>query len=102
VAALGAAAALEIQASKESQSSEVVAPGDLGFDPLGLAGITKSQKHYMLEAELFNGRLGMLAITGFAIQEWWNQASVVNDMPIFFKPMNVVFEQLMDAGAKSL
>jgi hypothetical protein len=104
VAALGAAAALEgIQASKERQSSEVVvAPGDLGFDPLGLAGTTESQKHFMQEAELFNGRLGMLAITGFAIQEWWNQASIVNDMPIFFKPLNVAFEQLMDAGAKSL
>ena len=103
VAALGAAAALEgIDASKERQSSEVVAPGDLGFDPLGLAGSTESQTHFMQEAELFNGRLGMLAITGFAIQEWWNQASVVNDMPIFFKPLNVAFEQLMDAGAKSL
>jgi hypothetical protein len=102
VAALGAAAALEgIQVSKEGLSTEV-APGDLGFDPLGLAGKTESQKHFMQEAELFNGRLGMLAITGFAIQEWWNQASVVNEMPIFFKPLNAAFEQLMDAGAKSL
>jgi hypothetical protein len=26
----------------------------------------------------------------------------VDQIPIFFKPLNVVFEQLMDAGATSL
>jgi len=52
---------------------------------------------YMEEGELFNGRLAMLAITGFAIQESFLNSAVVDQIPIFFKPMNVVFEQLMNA-----
>jgi hypothetical protein len=98
VAALAVAALAEAAVASEEKQ----APGDLGFDPLGLAGIRPKQKHYMQEAELFNGRLSMLAITGFAIQEWWTQSSVVNDFPIFFKPLNVAFEQLVDAGGNSL
>jgi hypothetical protein len=35
----------------------------------------------MKEAELFYGRLGMLAITGFAVQEFFLHSAVVNQMP---------------------
>jgi hypothetical protein len=73
----------------------------LGFDPLGLAGKTGDERKYKLEAELFNGRLAMLAVTGFALQEWWTQNAVINETPIFFKPINVALEQLMDAGGNS-
>jgi hypothetical protein len=98
VATLAVAASIEaVVAFEENQT-----PGDFGFDPFGLAGKTDEQKHFVREAELVNGRLSMLAITGFAVQEWWTQSSVVNDFPIFFKPLNVAFEQLMDAGANSL
>ena len=49
------------------------APGDLGFDPLDLeakfpAGLDQRSN------EIYNGRLAMLAITGFAVQEGlWGQ-----------------------------
>jgi hypothetical protein len=103
VAAIGAASIAEVILTAESSSqSSKLNPGDLGFDPLGLGGKTDGQKHFMQEAELFNGRLGMLAITGFAIQEWWLQSSVVNQIPIFFKPLNVALEQLMESGSHSL
>lgn len=73
-------------------------PGDLNFDPLNLGGKDDEKKQfYMQEAELFNGRLGMLAITGFAIQEWFLNSAVVNQVPIFFKPINVALEQFMNA-----
>jgi hypothetical protein len=77
-------------------------PGDLGFDPLGLFGKTEEERKFKLEAELFNGRLGMLAITGFAIQEWWTQNAVINETPIFFKPINVALEQLADAAGNMM
>jgi hypothetical protein len=80
------------------QAGQQYTPGDLGFDPLGLFGNTEEDRKFKLEAELFNGRLGMLAITGFAIQEWWTQNSVINETPIFFKPINIVLEQLQDAA----
>jgi len=56
------------------------------------------REHFMQEAEIFNGRLGMLAITGFAMQEWFLNSAVVDQIPIFFKPLNVVVEQLLANG----
>jgi hypothetical protein len=84
------------------QAGQEYTPGDLGFDPLGLFGKTEEERKFKLEAELFNGRLGMLAITGFAIQEWWTQNAVINETPIFFKPINVALEQLADAAGNMM
>mmetsp|Transcript_21508 Transcript_21508/g.39480 ORF Transcript_21508/g.39480 Transcript_21508/m.39480 type:complete len:326 (+) Transcript_21508:292-1269(+) len=97
IAIITAAAVIEIQESVEANLSCKLNPSDKGFDPINLGGKTMEQKHFMHEAELFNGRLGMLAITGFAIQEWFLNSAVVDQIPIFFKPLNVAMEQLMNA-----
>jgi hypothetical protein len=101
-AALGVGFAIEsfgqIKQDKYMEAGREYTPGDLGFDPLGLAGDSADERKYKLEAELFNGRLAMLATTGFALQEWWTQNAVINETPIFFKPINVALEQLMDAA----
>lgn len=103
-AALGVAFAIETLGflKDNSAAGAEYTPGDLGFDPLGLAGKTRKDRMYKAEAELFNGRLAMLAITGFALQEWWTQNSVINETPIFFKPINIVLEQLQDAAGAGL
>merc|ERR1719333_1516740 len=44
-------------------------PGDLGFDPLGLAPEDPAELREMQEKELSHGRLGMLAAAGFMAQE---------------------------------
>lgn len=44
-------------------------PGDVGFDPLGLAGSDQQTFVSMYEAELKHGRIAMLAGVGFAISE---------------------------------
>lgn len=45
--------------------------GDLGFDPLGLfAKMSSQEKRTMQDKELANGRLAMIAITGFVAQEF--------------------------------
>ena len=95
VAALAAAATVEAfsGAAGEIQSA------DLGFDPLNLSKKGGSSKRFLQESELFNGRLAMLAITGFAMQEFVTGNSVVDAIPIFFKPFNVVMEQLLASGA---
>jgi len=82
-------------------------PGDCGFDPLNLYGFFGSQpgamdaiyaqadpnfalqlaetaRREMETAEIKNGRLAMLAITGFAIQEFVYGTPVVDQTPIFF------------------
>ena len=97
IATIAAAAAIEMRETAEENVACKLNPAAMGFDPLNLGGKTEKQNQYMQEAELFNGRLGMLAITGFAIQECFLNSAVVDQIPIFFKPMNVAFEQLMNA-----
>ncbi|KAJ1420998.1 chlorophyll a/b-binding protein domain-containing protein [Ochromonadaceae sp. CCMP2298] len=76
--------------------------GDLGFDPLslhkfrasfGLDPITEQitaeekmrrAKFDMELAEIKNGRLAMIAITGYAAQEWVTGIPVVQQTPFFF------------------
>ena len=95
VGAISAAAALEFVATKNGDSNE---PGDFGFDPLSLAGSSDKQRFFMQEAEIFNGRLAMLAITGFVAQEFSTNMSIIDQTPIFFKPFGNLVEQLLGAG----
>merc|ERR1711939_203126 len=44
-------------------------PGDLGFDPLGLAPTDPAEFRVMQEKELAHARLGMIAAAGFLAQE---------------------------------
>jgi len=57
-------------------------PGDLGFDPLGLYtifGKSESGKMLMETAEIKNGRLAMLAITVYALEEAITKNPVVQN-----------------------
>jgi len=87
VGAISAAAALEFIATKNGEDR---APGDFGFDPLSLGGSNDEEQLYMQEAEIFNGRLAMLAITGFVAQEFLTNMAVINETPVFFKPFGDV------------
>ena len=61
-------------------------PGDLGFDPLGLAPEDPAEFRTMQEKELSHGRLGMLAAAGFMAQEaatgrtWGSQDFTTEDV----------------------
>jgi len=95
IAAISAAAALEFIATKNGDSQE---PGDFGFDPLSFTGANDKQTFFVQEAEIFNGRLAMLAITGFVVQEFYTNTAVINETPLFFKPFGSLVEQLLGAG----
>merc|ERR1712232_1516501 len=45
---------------------------------------------WMQTAEIKNGRLAMMGITGLAIQEFATGVSVVDQYPIFFKPITEI------------
>ena len=94
VEAVCVAAVLEFLAIEKGDTR---APGNFSFDPFGLSGKTDEEKFYVQESEIFNGRLAMLAITGFAIQEFTTQDAVIHQTPIFFKPFGAVVEQLLAA-----
>lgn len=61
-------------------------PGNLNFDPLGLYPKSEAKQREMQLKEIKNGRLAMIAITAFAIQEAIVGTSVVDQTPFLFKP----------------
>ena len=52
-----------------SQLKDDYVPGDLGFDPLGLAPTDPEELKILKTKELNNGRLAMFVIAGFVAQE---------------------------------
>jgi hypothetical protein len=55
-------------------------PGDIGFDPLGLKPRDESDLKIVQTKELQNGRLAMLAVTGFVAQELVLGKSIVEQL----------------------
>lgn len=72
----------------EGSSGSSYLPGDYGFDPLGLYPSDKEGQERMQLAEIKHGRLGMVAITAFAAQEFVSKVGVVDETPIFFQPIH--------------
>jgi hypothetical protein len=62
-------------------------PGDLGFDPLNIYSTKSAKTKSELELkELNNGRIAMLAITYFAINEFITDTPIANSFaPIYYK-----------------
>jgi len=80
MACFGAAAAIELYGlSKENAGDESYFPGNLEFDPLGFYPQSKDGQRRMQLAEIKNGRLAMIAIVGFAIQEFVLKIGVVDE-----------------------
>lgn len=55
-------------------------PGDIGFDPLGLKPKTEKEYNEMQTKELSNGRLAMLAVAGFCVQELVNGKAIFENL----------------------
>ena len=54
-------------------------PGDLGFDPLGLKPEDPAEFREMQTKELQNGRLAMIAVAGFFLQELVNGKGIIEN-----------------------
>ena len=74
-------------------------PGDLGFDPLGLYPSDEEGQRQMQLREVKHGRLAMLGVTGFAIQEATSKVGVIDETPFFFFPITKTLGQLMEGFA---
>jgi len=55
-------------------------PGNLGFDPLGLMPADEEEFFTMQTKELQNGRLAMLAASGFMAQELVNHKGIIENL----------------------
>ena len=99
VACLAAAGAIDVYGITKSKKNDPdYFPGNLGFDPLGLYPKDEAGQKEMQLKEIKNGRLGMIAITAFAVQEFVSKLGVVDETPIFFKPIMTALHEQANAG----
>jgi hypothetical protein len=96
---LGVAAAIEFIGTTKSKSGDAnYFPGNFGFDPLGLYPKEEDGQMRMQLAEIKNGRLAMIAIFGFAIQEFVLKQGVIDGTPIFFYPLSQALKMMTNSG----
>lgn len=84
---IGLAAAIDLYGVNRARTNDDYTPGDLGFDPLNLYPDSVSEQERMKLAEIKHGRLAMIAIVAFAVQEFVTKLGVVDETPFFFKPL---------------
>ena len=84
VVALAGIFEIQSKLTKEEKGKAYV-PGDCGFDPLGLFPEDKEGQAAMQLKEIKHGRIAMMAIVGYAIQEALYRTPVTEQTPLFFK-----------------
>jgi len=84
------AAAIDVYGVFFASNGKGYTPGDLGFDPFGMYPKDEAGKKKMRLAEIKNGRLAMIAITAYAVHEFIGGTAVIDQTPIFFKPITTV------------
>jgi len=75
----------ESKNTQESQGNKYTS-GDCGFDPLNLFPEDKAGQLTMQTKELKHGRIAMMAILGYAVQEALYNVPVTAETPMFFTP----------------
>jgi hypothetical protein len=70
-------------------------PGNLGFDPLGWYPKGKEAQENMKLAEIKHGRVAMLGVLGFVVEEDFTSMAVVDETPMFFQPITETFEGVL-------
>ena len=86
---------------KFNEYSKSELPGDLRFDPLRITrSLSREEKVEFLEKELLNGRVAMLAVTAYVLEEFVFQTPVVRYTPELFRPLIFTdsFRAFMDSS----
>jgi len=97
VVTIGLAAMIDIFGTLRSKNaSDDYLPGDFGLR-LGYPTDEAGQNRMQL-AEIKNGRLAMIAIFGFAIQEFVSKQGVVDETPFFFFPLVESMHKYANSG----
>lgn len=87
-AVIALAGIVEIESSKTQEAKgKAYLPGDCNFDPFGLYPKDAAGQMAMQTKEIKNGRLAMMAIVGFVVQEALYRVPVVVETPQFFQPV---------------
>lgn len=77
---------------RKAEQGETWIPGDFG-DPLGLqaAGALGSQSRALQASEVNNGRLAMLAVLAYVVEEALFKTPITQITPALFKPLEHLF-----------
>lgn len=98
----GMIAAVDIYSLKlKAEQGDEWLPGDFGFDPLNLLGGASIEARRDMQAkEINNGRLAMVAVLVYVIEEFITKQPIVQLTPWLFRP--IIFDkgvqQIFDAG----
>jgi Chlorophyll A-B binding protein len=87
VAIVALAGIIELENMKAKDDKKDYVPGDCNFDPLGLFPSDTKGQMDMMTKEIKHGRIAMMGILGFAIQEAVYGTPVVAETPFFFHPI---------------
>ncbi|KAL3804630.1 hypothetical protein HJC23_008445 [Cyclotella cryptica] len=97
VGCLGVAALIDVIGTLRTKAEkDMYLPGDFGLR-LGYPENEEGQK-WMQTAEIKNGRLAMIAVVGFAIQEFVSKQGVVDETPLFFFPIVETLHKYANSG----
>mmetsp|Transcript_13079 Transcript_13079/g.31811 ORF Transcript_13079/g.31811 Transcript_13079/m.31811 type:complete len:226 (-) Transcript_13079:53-730(-) len=86
VASIAGLAELSSSETKEEKGKAYI-PGDCGFDPLGFMPEDKEGVMAMQTKEIKHGRIAMMAILGYVVQEALYRSPVTDETPFFFKSL---------------
>ena len=86
VGCIAGLAELSSYEAKEEKGKDYT-PGDCGFDPLGLMPTDKEGILAMQTKEVKHGRIAMMAILGYVVQEALYRSPVTDETPFFFKSL---------------
>mmetsp|Transcript_11583 Transcript_11583/g.16642 ORF Transcript_11583/g.16642 Transcript_11583/m.16642 type:complete len:252 (+) Transcript_11583:203-958(+) len=98
VALAGAIDVIGIQRTQQVFGKGTYLAGDFGFDPLGVYPKGEEGKKWMQLAEIKNGRLAMIAVFAFAIQEAVTKVGIVDETPLFFFPLGETLRSYANSG----
>jgi len=96
---VGLTAAIDLYGVSRARTVDGYTPGDLGWDPVGFYPTDEKDRMNMQLAEVKHGRLAMIAVTGFSVQEFVTGIGIVDETPLFFKPLEIleeVLEEIVD------
>jgi hypothetical protein len=95
---LGLCAAIDMYgAAKARRGDPDYFPGNLSFDPMGLYPADKEGQEKRKLAEMKHGRVAMMGVLGYVIEEAKTHIAVVDETPILFQPFTETVEEGLEA-----